>query len=75
MKIDYVVTLAMQIFPDLAESDELFDEVTQLNSILKEIPNELFSELSAEEKWNRVFREANSLKILYRIISAILSVY
>jgi hypothetical protein len=73
-----VVPLAEQICPDIALSDELFDEISQLNQVLKEIPEEELNRLKSEEKWRRIFQSANgveSFKNLHRIVSAILSVY
>lgn len=56
-EIDFkeVLQLAEQIAPEVAEKDELYDEVSQLNSILKEIPQEAM-EKEAEEKWKLIFK-------------------
>jgi hypothetical protein len=51
--------------------------VSQLNAVLKEISDDIFDNLNAEEKWSRIFKAplANeSLKNLYRLVSAIFSV-
>jgi hypothetical protein len=72
-----VLPLAEKIAPEIAAKDELFDEISQLNGILMNIPDDLFYEMSTEQKWARIFNvsmESVGLKNLYRIISAIFSV-
>jgi hypothetical protein len=43
-----VIKLALQVAPELGDS--LFDETTELNRILAEIPDEKFDSITAEEK-------------------------
>jgi hypothetical protein len=43
-----VQTLAQQVAPELAVKDDHFDEVTELNCPLKEIPPEIFCHISVE---------------------------
>jgi hypothetical protein len=60
-----VQTLAQQVAPELAEKDDLFDEVTQLNRLLKEIPPETFSQVSAEDKWMKIFQDVTFLPCIF----------
>lgn len=56
--IDYTDTiqLAKQVAPEIAEKDELFNEVAELNRMLRQIPDEVFDAESAENKWQKVFK-------------------
>jgi hypothetical protein len=69
-----IQALALQVAPELAEKDDLFDEVTQLNGLLKELPNEIVNSNSAEEKWKKIFKDATYLPCLYRLVSIILAI-
>jgi hypothetical protein len=69
-----VQTLAQQVAPDLAEKDDLFDEVTQLNRLLKEMPAETFSQASAENKWMKIFQDATFLPCIFRLVSIIMAI-
>jgi hypothetical protein len=61
-----VKNLSSQIAPDIAKKDELFDEVSQLNALLKK--NTQVKD-SAEEKWKKLFKVNNFLPCLYRLVS------
>ncbi|KAL3124867.1 hypothetical protein niasHT_001070 [Heterodera trifolii] len=63
-----VLELASEIAPEL--EDKLFDEITDLNIILAELPN--FLGISIEEKWKRVFRA--QLPNLYVLISKVFAI-
>ena len=62
--------LAAEYAPEL--SDSLFDEITQVNEILKGIVEEEFDVLSAEEKWQRIFKA--NLPGMYRLVSKFLCI-
>ena len=66
-----VLELAGQIAPEL--EDSLFDEVTTLNGILQEIPDEQLEGLSAAKKWQRIFKA--DLPTLRKLVSKIMSVF
>lgn len=68
-----IQALALQVAPELAEKDDLFDEVTQLIGLLKELPTEILNSNSAEEKWKKIFQDATYLPCLYRLVSIILA--
>uniref|UniRef100_A0A914D690 HAT C-terminal dimerisation domain-containing protein n=1 Tax=Acrobeloides nanus TaxID=290746 RepID=A0A914D690_9BILA len=74
--VDYneVVELARQIAPDIAEMDELFNEVMELNRLIKQIPDTVFNEDSAETKWMKVFQGNYSFPCIYKLVSIILSI-
>ena len=66
--------MAEQIAPELAEKDDLFDEVVELNQILTAIPNEKFIDKSTEEKWQLIFKNNDGLPCILRLVCTILAV-
>ncbi|KAI1691358.1 hypothetical protein DdX_21937 [Ditylenchus destructor] len=56
--------------PDVDET--IFDEVSTLNTVIEQIPDEEFQKLSTEEKWKKIFK--SDLPSLYQLVSKILSV-
>ena len=78
-KVEYndVIGLAECVAPDLSLDDALFDEVSQLNSILAKIPDDVFSKQTIEEKWLKIFKSVDDrqpLPSLYKLVSIILAV-
>ena len=53
--------------------DELFDEVTVLNILLKKIPLDVFRKEKAENKWMNIFSTNDSFPLLYKLISVVFS--
>lgn len=49
-------------------------QVSQLNAILRQLPDESFNGDSVEEKWLKIFTKNDSLPCLFKIISRVLSV-
>ncbi|KAL3112393.1 hypothetical protein niasHT_016943 [Heterodera trifolii] len=75
-KIEEVVQLAEQICPEIAQLDELFDEVSAVNQTLAGIPEEFWLK-SAEDKWKGIFAADGAIegyKNLYRVVSAAFSI-
>ncbi|KAL3117689.1 hypothetical protein niasHT_010247 [Heterodera trifolii] len=71
-----VVQLAEQICPEIAQLDELFDEVSAVNQTLAGIPEEFWLK-SAEYKWKGIFAADGAIegyKNLYRVVSAAFSI-
>ena len=64
------MNLAGEYAPEL--SDSLFDEITEVNVILAGIAEEEFEVLSAEEKWQRIFKA--NLPGMYRLVSKFLCI-
>ena len=60
--------------PEHAEKDELFEEITQVNSILEKIPTSDFLNDSPETKWMKIFAGKDTLPCIYQIVSFILSI-
>lgn len=62
--IDYdeAVELAKQVAPEIAENDELFNEVVEVNRMLRQIPDEVFDVDSAEAKWQKIFKVSKNFK-------------
>ena len=58
----------------IAAEDELFDEVSQLNQILEQIPSEIFDNETSEKKWMKIFKENESLPRLHKLVSSISSI-
>jgi hypothetical protein len=48
---------SLQIAPEIAAEDELFDEISQLNQILEQIPSEIFDNETSEKKWMKIFNK------------------
>ena len=59
-----VKEMAKKVDPEVAMADELFDEVSSLNDMLENIPDETFNEDSSETKWMKLFSENDSLPLL-----------
>lgn len=71
---DEVLPLAVQIAPEIAADDDLFDEVSRFNGILIDIPADNFDKYSTEEKWMLIFQSNDTLQMLYKLVSNILSI-
>uniref|UniRef100_A0A915DCX5 HAT C-terminal dimerisation domain-containing protein n=1 Tax=Ditylenchus dipsaci TaxID=166011 RepID=A0A915DCX5_9BILA len=71
---DAVVELTIQIAPEIAEDDALFNEVSELNHLLQCIPDEIFAKDSAEEKWMKIFQGNDTLPNLFKVISIVMSI-
>lgn len=63
--IDYteVVELAKQVEPEMAEKDDLFDEVIEVNRMLCQISDEVFKADPAESKWQNVFKVSQDVDL------------
>ena len=57
----------------MAIKDELFDEVSALNALLKKIPDDKFCKNEAETKWMKIFNENDSFSLLYKLVSIVFS--
>jgi len=55
-------------------ADELFDEVSALNGILQNIPDETFNEDGPETKWMKLLFENDSLRLIYKLVSIVFSI-
>ena len=73
VRYEEVVDLAKQLDPEMAMMDELFDEVTVLNILLKKIPLDVFRKEKAENKWMNIFSTNDSFPLLYKLISIVFS--
>ena len=60
--------------PEVAMADELFDEISALNVILKNIPDETFNEDGPETKWINLLSENGSLPLIYKLVSMVFSI-
>ncbi|KAL3084484.1 hypothetical protein niasHS_009255 [Heterodera schachtii] len=65
-----IFDLSSQYSPEL--QDSLFDEITQINQILKGIAVEDFYRSSAEQKWQKIFQ--SNLPGMYDLVSKFLSI-
>jgi hypothetical protein len=74
-QIDYddVRSLAEQVYPEMALLDALFNEVSEVNAVLREIPTAQFNAEETEKNWMKIFKN-RSLPCLKRLVSAILSI-
>ena len=63
VKYEEVKEMAKQIDIQVAMADELFDEVSALNGILQNIPDETFNEDGRETKWMKLLSENDSLPL------------
>ena len=63
-----------KMHPKVVMADELFDEVLALNVILKNIPDETFSEDGPETKWMKLLSENDSLMLIYELVSILFSI-
>ena len=66
--------MAKKVDPKVAMADELFDEVSSLNDMLENIPDETFNEDSPETKWMKLFSENDSLPLLYKLVAIVFSI-
>ena len=73
VRYEEVVDLAKQLDPEMAMMDELFDEVSTLNILLKKIPLDVFRKEKAENKWMNIFSTNDSFPLLYKLISIVFS--
>uniref|UniRef100_A0A914ID34 Metalloendopeptidase n=1 Tax=Globodera rostochiensis TaxID=31243 RepID=A0A914ID34_GLORO len=65
-----IIELASEYAPDM--TDALFDEISQVNQILKEVPEAEFEQLTTEQKWQQIFNA--DLPCLYKLVSKFLSI-
>ena len=73
-RYEEVVDSAKQLDPQTAMMDELFDEVSALNVLLKKIPLDVFQKEKAEKKWMNIFARNDSFPLLYKLISIVFSI-
>jgi len=66
--------MAKQIDPQVAMADELFDEVSALNGILQNIPDETFSEVGPETKRMKLLSENDFLPLIYKFGGIVFSI-
>jgi len=66
--------MAKQIDPQVAMADELFDEVSAVNGILQNIPNETLNEDGLETKWMKFLSENDSLLLIYKLVRIVFSI-
>ena len=57
----------------MATKDELFDEVSALNDLLKKIPDDEFCKNEAEAKWMKIFDGNDFFPLLYKSVSIVFS--
>ena len=57
----------------MAIKDELFDEVSALNALLKKIPDDEFCKNKAETKWIKMFNGNNSFPLLNKLVGIVFS--
>ena len=69
-----VKEMAKKVDPELAMAHELFDEVSSLNDMLENIPDETFNKDSPETKWMKLFSENDSLPLLYKLVAIVFSI-
>ena len=69
-----VKEMAKKVDPEVAMADEPFDEVSSLNDILENIPDETFNEDSPETKWMKLFSENDSLPLLNKLVAIVFSI-
>ena len=65
IEYEEVKELAKQVDPQMAIKDELFDEVSTLNDLLKNIPDDEFYKNEAKTKWMKIFGGNDSFPLLY----------
>ena len=73
IEYEEVRELAKQVDPPMATKDELFDEVSALNDLLKKIPDDEFCKNEAETKWMKIFDGNDSFPLLYKLVSIVFS--
>ena len=60
--------------PEVAMTDELCDEVSALNVILQNIPDETFNEDGPETKCMKLLSQNDSLPLIYKLVSIVFSI-
>ncbi|XP_076812013.1 zinc finger protein 862-like [Clavelina lepadiformis] len=73
IEYEEVKGLAKQVDPLMAMKDELFDEVSAVNALLKKIPDDVFRKDEPEAKWMKIFAGNDSFPLLYKLVSIIFS--
>ena len=73
IEYEEVKELAKQVDQQMAIKDELFDEVSALNELLKNIPDDEFYKNEAETKWMKIFDGNDSFPLLYTLVSIVFS--
>ena len=73
IEYEEVRELAKQVDPPMTTKDELFDEVSALNDLLKKIPDDEFCKNEAETKWMKIFDGNDSFPLLYKLVSIVFS--
>ncbi|XP_077974479.1 uncharacterized protein LOC144430420 [Styela clava] len=74
VKYEEVLEMAKQIDPHIAMADELFDEVSALNSLLENIPDDVFDKDDPEKKWMNILSETDYLPLIYKLVSIVFSI-
>ena len=69
-----VKEMGKKVDPEVAMADDLFDEVSSLNDMLENIPDETFNEDSPETKWMKLFSENDSPPLLYKLVAIVFSI-
>lgn len=58
---EQAVNLAKQVEPEIAQMDDLFNEMMEVNRILSQIPDDVFDEDTVEQKWQKIFKVSRKL--------------
>lgn len=68
--LDYTdaLELAKQVTPEIAEKDELFNEVVEVNRMLRQIPDEVFDVDPAEVKWQKIFKVIKDFVMDFKLL-------
>ena len=73
IEYEEVRELAKQVDPPMTTKDELFDEVSALNDLLKKIPDDEFCKNEAKTKWMKIFDGNDSFPLLYKLVGIVFS--
>ena len=73
IEYEEVKELAKQVDPPMAINDELFEEVSAVNGLLKKIQDDEFCKNDAETKWMKNFDGNDSFPLLYKLVSIVFS--
>ena len=73
IEYEEVKELVKQVDPQMAIKDELFDEVSALNDLFKNIPHGEFYKNEAETKWMKILDGNDSFPLLYKLVSIVFS--
>ena len=57
----------------MATEDELFDEVSAINALLKKIRGDDFCKNDAETNWMKIFNGNDSFPLLFKLVSIVFS--